>query len=560
MKDNWKIYPKCCDDILEQLLSNRGVKISQKETFLDPSFERDLLPSDNLPDFQIFIKRLRQSIDNKEKVAIYADYDADGIPGAAFLYKTLEIFDLDVEVYIPTRDEGYGLSKKGIDLLVKRRCNLIITVDLGIKNIEEVEYARDKGVDIIITDHHLPGDKLPKAVAVVNPKIKNSKYPFKDLSGAGVIFKLICGLSKYYEQINESFIKWNLDLIAISTISDVVNLSGENRMIAKFGLKVLNKTNNIGIKQIIKRAELNNKQIGSHEVGFIIGPRINAPGRISKPRDSYELLTTTSPERAIELAEKLEVENSERQEMSKRLFLEAEKIIQKDRLHSNNIIVLRGTWHKGILGPCASKIAEKFSRPVILLTTDKKNKLLVGSARSVNNIDIMKILEGVSKYIRKYGGHSGAAGISLDAVSYEEFIQNITDLSNRIIDKADLVTFHEVDVEIDFNEITLSLMEQISRLEPFGQGNKKPLFLTRLSKMHNPKFVGKELNHLSSYLCQSNQKIKSVYFNCPLGAEKINHLSEVDIIYNLEEQSWNGKKYIQIKIVDLDLIMSNNDE
>lgn len=554
MKKNWKILPQHHIEIIDQLLFNRGWDISQKDAFLSPDFEVGLCSSADLPCFDIFLSRIKRAVSNSERVAIYADYDADGIPGAAFLYKALRILGLDVETYIPSREEGYGISLKGLDYLIEKKCTLIITVDLGIRNIEESEYASKHNIDLIITDHHLPGDKLPQALAVINPKIPGSKYAFKELSGAGVIYKLIYGLKEHFPEITNSFLKWNLDLLAISTISDVVPLTGENRIIANFGLKVINKSKNIGIKKIVEKSNLKFGKIGSYEVGFVIAPRINAPGRLSTPIDSFRLLTTQNSTEADALANTIENENSERQKIMADLILEAEKMIKRDNLTENKMIILSGEWHKGVLGPCASKIAEKYSRPTILFSSNSSDEIIIGSARSVNSINIMEIITKASKWLEKFGGHSGAAGISVRRERYMEFRRSILEVASKNISESDLERVYQIDKEIDFNEISISLINKIDMLEPFGQGNEKPLFLTRLSKMHYPKFVGKESNHLSSILAKNNKKIKSIYFNCPINSKEVNHLSDIDLIYHIDQQEWNGDKYIQIKVVDMELL------
>lgn len=552
MKENWKILPKQDLGIIDQLLYNRGQDVAQRELFVRPDFYSGLSSPADLPFFNVFLSRIKKAVLHKERVAIYADYDADGIPGAAFLYKALKLLGVDVEVYIPSRDEGYGISQKGIDLLVKKNCSLIITVDLGIRNILEAEYASDQKVDLIITDHHLPGDELPKALAVINPKIPQSNYLFKDLSGAGVVYKLIYGLKDHFTEISDSFLKWNLDLIAISTISDVVQLTGENRVMAKFGLKVINKTKNLGIKKIIEKANLKYGEIRSYEIGFAIAPRINAPGRLSAPLDSFRLLITDDEKEADKLAENMEKENSERQNLMELLLQEAQFEIKKEKLSENKIIILFGNWHKGILGPCASKISERFSRPTILFSSQSSDGTLVGSARSINSINIMEIIAQASRVLEKFGGHSGAAGLSVQKERFPELKEILTKVAQEQIAESDLQKVYTIDREIEFEDITYSLLEEISMFEPFGLGNPKPLFLTKLSKLHYPKLVGKELKHLSSLLEKNNRRIKSIYFNCPVEFQNTKHLSEIDLIYHVDDQCWNGQRYIQIKIVDID--------
>ncbi len=300
----WEIQKRKYDDVILQLLHNRGVifRIDDEkgtESFFHPNFESGLYDPTLLPDFSKAIKRIKKAIDRREKIGIFADYDADGIPGAALLFKAFSTLNQNVEVYIPNREKGYGLNREGIDFLIEKKCSLIITVDLGIRDFLEAKYCQQEEIDLIITDHHLPDDKMPKAVAVVNPMRVGSLYPFANLAGAGVAYKIVQGLSEIYPQkITESFLKWNLDLAAIATIADVVPLLDENRTIAKYGLIVLNKSKNLGLQELNKAASLNSGNLNAYSVAFQIAPRINAPGRIDHAAKSFELLVTQDRRKA----------------------------------------------------------------------------------------------------------------------------------------------------------------------------------------------------------------------------------------------------------------------
>lgn len=551
MKDNWIVPKHKYDNIIQQVLFNRGIEEKDWQSFLHPDFKGGLEDSKLLPDFDLFKKRIVLAVERKEKVGIFADYDADGIPGAAFLYRALTKIGLEIEVYIPSRDEGYGLSKVGIDSLNNCGCSLIITVDLGIRNTEEADYCLAQKIDLIITDHHIPGDILPKAQAVVNPKIDGSIYPFKDLSGAGVVFKLIYGLSNYFDCLDEKFIKWNLDLIAISTISDVVSLVGENRVIAKYGIMVLRKTKNVGLQALYRRAKIDSALIGTYQVGFMIGPRLNAPGRLSEAKKSFELLITEDKMIAEELANGLENENESRQQLMADLFEDAEKIIAGMDMESAKVIVIKGKWQKGIIGPSASRIAEKYSRPVIILTEDGDK--LIGSARSVNDINITELIEYCSDLLEKYGGHKGAAGLSLKKSKYSEFLIKLKKIASDKINNSQLTKRYKADAEIGFGAISSNLCNSLKDLEPYGMGNPRPTFVTSLAKLVSPRFVGSSVNHLSSSIEQQNKKLKSIYFNCPYDEKKVNNSENVDLIYSIDEEQWNGKKYLKINIIDMEI-------
>jgi len=555
MDKSWEIKPRKYDDVILQLLYNRGV-ISQKgqsekiEKFFQPNFESDMNDPASLPDCVKAVDRIDRAIKTKEKVGIFADYDADGIPGAAFLYKTLKKLNLKPEIYIPNREGGYGLSREGIDFLISQGCKLIITVDLGIRNIDEANYCRKNKIDLIITDHHLPGDKIPQALAVVNPQISTSSYPFLGLSGAGVIFKVIVALSKKYpEVLDQSFLKWNMDLIAISTIADVVPLTNENRVIAKFGLIVLNKTKNIGLSELYKKSALERDKLSVYSVAFQIAPRINAPGRIDHASKSFQLLTTEDKSRAEELSEWLNSKNLERQESMDTLVNEAVKKIEKNKLDKNNIIIVAGDWGKGILGPSASQIAEKYYKPIILFSS--RGNVFSGSARSVEGVNIVEILDGVKKYLARYGGHKGAAGLAVEKSKFDKFEKSLIEYCAKKIPKEMLVKKVKIDLEIRPQELKLGLYDKVLRFEPFGLGNSKPVFILRNATMEHPRFVGRESKHLSSHLVVDNRRFKAIYFSYAADRDIIKHGIKCDAAFTLSDDTWNNERKLCLNVIDL---------
>lgn len=550
----WQLQPRKYDDIIIQLLYNRGA-ISQENqnekinNFFHPNFESDLHDPSNLPDCEKAVLRIIQAVKNKEKIGIFADYDADGIPGAAFLYKALKKLGVKPEVYIPNREVGYGLSKEGVDFLILKKCSLIITIDLGIRNIEEAKYCQTKKIDLVITDHHIPDQSIPKAVAVVNPLIKGSKYPFSGLSGAAVIFKIVSALAKKCPEINQSFLKWNLDLIAISTIADVVPLLDENRTIAKYGLIVLNKTKNIGLAELIKLAGMKDGILPAHAVAFQIAPRINAPGRIDHATKSFNLLITEDQKEAKELASWLNDKNIERQKAMDQLYQEAIQKIERDKLAENNIIVITGEWSKGILGPSASQIVEKYYRPTIVLSS--RGETWSGSARSVDGVNIISIFEKMKQYLVRFGGHKKAAGLSVKKKDYENFKKIIIQYCDKKIAKELLGRKIKVDLELKPNELNLSLYDKISRFEPFGMGNTKPIFICRNMKIDYPRFVGTDGKHFSAYLSDGNFRFKAIYFNYAKDRHIIKQGSYCDVAFSLSDDSWNNERKLCLNIIDL---------
>ena len=548
MKKIWDVKERKHKDIVKQLLENRGV-LEDDEKFLNPDFERDLEDPTLLPNFKTARSRIIKAHKNKEKVGIFADYDADGIPGAAFLKKTFDLIGIDCEVYIPSREEGYGLKKSGIDYLVEKGCSLVISIDLGIRDIESAKYCKKKKIDLIITDHHLPGDKLPDALAVVNPKVKGSRYPFKDLSGAGVVFKLVCGLSKDFKKIDEKFLKWNIDLIAISTISDVVPLTGENRLIAKYGLVVLKKTKNIGLQELYKVAEIDNSKMQAYMVGFQIGPRINAPGRMDNASKSYQILVTEDKKKAKELAYYLDDKNKERQLLMDQIFKEACQKIEDQKIAKEKIIIVAGDWSKGVLGPTASRLTDVYSRPVVLFSRLKGS--YSGSARSINEINIVEVFEAAKSTILRFGGHKGAAGVSVERGKYEDFKKAVKKRADKNITDKDLQKRLKIDAAISFKEIHKYLFDDIQKLEPYGMGNPKPVFMSENIELKYHYAVGRDKSHMSFTFSEMGKEFRAICFGYKECSTVKFEKKKFDIAFQIMENIWNGKRKLELQIVDI---------
>lgn len=554
MQKVWEVKEKKYEDVILQLLFNRGIDVGDKnsiESFLNPNFNRDFHDSFLLPDFKIAIKRIKKAIENKEKIGIYADYDADGIPGAALLFRTLKLFDIVPEIYIPTRTTGYGFNQSGLDYLINRGCKLIISVDLGIKEFKLSKYVGEKKVDLIITDHHLPDEKLPLALAVINPKIKSSKYPFRELSGAGVVYKLIQGLAKIYpKKITESFLKWNLDLVAISTISDIVPLVDENRIIAKYGLLVLAKSKNLGVRAISKKAKITSDKFNSYSVGFQIGPRINAPGRIDHATASFEILVTDNEKEAEGLAAKLEEQNVHRQNSMERIFREAANKIERGGLLKEKIVILSDpNWPKGVIGPVASNLVEKYHRPVILFQETAEE--FTGSCRSISGLNIVELLKNVEKFTIGFGGHAGAAGVQIKKTNFQKFKNKILAVAKNKISDSDLLPKLKIDLELLKNKISVGNFKEIEKLEPFGLGNPRPVFLTKSIKLLSHRLVGRDSKHLQFRFSLGFSEVKGISFNSEIEHTKLKIGENYDIVYTPGLNFWNGKWWSDLQIVDI---------
>lgn len=544
----WVIKKRKYDDLIDQLLFNRGVDLGEKDLFFNPNFDKDLGDPFLLTSMRKAVDRIQISVKQKETVGIFADYDADGIPAAALLYKTLKKIGLTSYIFIPDRESGYGLSTEGIDYLISKKCSLIITADLGIRSLGEAQYCAKKNIDLIITDHHIPGEEIPDAFAVINPKTKGNKYPFKELCGCGVVYKLTQALSTIYsKEINEPFLKWNLDLVAISTIADVVPLIGENRVYANFGLFVLRKTKNLGLNELIKHSGLKQSEISAYTVGFQIAPRINAPGRIDHATKSYELLITEDEDEARELAIWLNKKNEDRQWAMVKVEKSAIARIEENGLNKNKIIVIAGEWLKGVIGPSASHLVDKYGRPVILFSKDEG--AYVGSARSVEGVNIVEIFENVKDSIKKFGGHKGAAGLTV--TNFEKFVRAIISYANKFIKDELLIKKIRVDSEIKPSEVTKKLCQTISKFEPFGMGNPKPVFLVREIELFDLRKIGENKNHLSFQTKYGNNSYRSVFFNYADKNQNINSNTLYDIVFYLEINHWKGTSNLNFNLIDI---------
>ncbi len=544
----WDIKERKHTDLIDQLLLNRAVGLTEeKEKFLNPNFENDLHDPFLMTGVKEAVERIARAKKNREVIGIFSDYDADGIPGAALMYKAFSAIGLESIVYIPNRQSGYGLSKEGINFLISKKCSLIITIDLGIKNFNEAAYCREKGIDLIITDHHLPDDDLPKADLVINPKIKGDNYPFKELCGCGVAFKLIQALGKEFPtKIDQKFLKWNLDLVAISTISDVVPLIGENRVLAKYGLVVLRKTKNIGLAELHKVCGIVQEKINSYVVGFQIGPRVNAPGRIDCATKSFELLVTEDREEANCLALWLNEKNEERQRQMDQVEREAMADIEKNGDSSNKLIIVSGEWPKGVIGPTASRLVEKLNKPVMIFSYDNKESY-TGSARSIEGVNILELIKEFGDLVQKFGGHKGAAGLTLIKSKFAKFSKQIISSANSKINALILTKKVRVDAEMCPDEVKFETIRLIEKMEPFGMGNPRPCFYLSDSTVSQIRLMGKDNNHLSFNLNKDALSARCVYFNFK---EKI-EAGIYDIVFGLENNHWNGKDYLKINIVDM---------
>lgn len=535
--DKWTIRSKFPDDPIEAI-----IKEKEKAGFiLNPLYD-DLSDPYLINDLSKAKSIILSTISDNGKIGIFMDYDADGVCAGAILYKTFKYLGGNCVYYVPQRNEGYGLNKKAIDNFHNQGVDLIITVDCGIKNIEEVNYANVLGINVVITDHHLIGDSLPKAKALVHPMLGSGKA-FKYYSGAGVAFQLSRALLDDRQQV-----KWFLDLAAISTIADIVPLVGDNRILAKYGFLVLNKTKNIGLKFLIKEAGLEDLKIGSYEVGYILAPRLNAAGRIAKPEDSFKLLITNSKDEAETLSAKLNQHNLARQKQLSESVEEAFSIIAKERLFLKNIIIVKSNWAEGIIGLIAGKITNQYNRPSIVFTqTDGRLK---GSARSISSIDIVHKLSKFDDLLLSFGGHKQAAGLSLEKDKFDDFKKSIESDFEKVKKdsfKKELI----IDVLTSIDKIDLTLAKKIEQLAPFGMGNPYPIIGLHGVFLNKIRFVGKDGDHMSLFVCDQDRMCKAILFGYDHSIFEIEEGEKYDIAFKAVVDRWNSKEKINLHIVDV---------
>ena len=532
--------------LLAQILINRNiVDDSQIDIFLQPK-RNDFHDPFLMLDMEKATDRIMQAIKNKEKTIIYGDYDVDGITSITVLKKFLQERGLETDYYIPNRlEEGYGLNVDAIQEIAQKKYKLMITVDCGVSGIEEIKLANSKGIETIVTDHHEQLDELPAAYAIINPKRRDNTYPFRGLAGVGVVFKLIQAISKKLGLDEKEYLKY-LDIVCIGTISDIVPLVDENRVIAKLGLMLVECTKNIGLKELI--SETKYKNIDSTMISFAIAPRINACGRMGKQEEALQLFLTENLEEAKEITKKLERYNSERQETEKNIFEQAIKKIETENLKELNSIVLASeNWHHGVIGIVASRITEKFYKPTILICIEGDEGK--GSGRSVPGFDLHQALVDSSQFLKKYGGHEMAVGLSLEKEKINDFKKYFEEIS-KAKNVKQLIPVINIDCEITKKELNKKTIEQIKLVEPFGEKNKQPLVIYKNLKITSIRALS-EGKHLKLMLKDDNEIVNAIGFN--LGELSNEYLigDKVDIVGTIETNAYNGQEQIQINLKDI---------
>lgn len=558
------------DDVIKILLFNRGLKTKKEiDEFLNPKLSDVTVASVGIDKTQLkkAVSRIQKAIENKEQIVVFGDYDVDGICGAAILWETLHSLGAKVMPYIPHRiDEGYGLSIKGIENITKRytleaKRSLIITVDNGIVANTAVDFANKNGIDVIITDHHVPGKKLPRAQAI---------FHTTKLCGAGVAWVLsrechsesAAGGTKNLKRSfagaqDDNEEETHLELVALATIADLVPLLGGNRTLTKYGLEQLRKTKRVGLLELFKESGLDPDKIGAYEVGHLIAPRLNAMGRLESAMESLRLLCTKNRERAVALAHLVGSTNKERQVVTEETILHAKEFVRGQRLEVKKLLfVSHESYQQGVIGLIAGKLVEEFYRPSIVVAIGEKTSK--ASARSVKGFNIIEFIRSASELLVDVGGHPMAAGFTVETAKLSLLEEKLTTLADKLVDDELLIRTLNIDCEIDLAYVTKTFYEQLQALEPFGMANPQPTFVSRKVIIEDMRLVGNGGKHIKLKVQSEKFKIDAIAFGFGKRAGEFHVGDAVDIVYTIEENVWNGSSKLQLKIKDMKLSLSKS--
>jgi single-stranded-DNA-specific exonuclease len=565
MSKQYNVKPKTADNLVEQLLHNRGIKTKKEiDNFLNPDFVNHLHDPFLLTDMKKAVDRILKAIKNNERIGIWSDYDADGIPGGALLHDFFKLIGFNNFVnYIPDRHiEGYGLNSEGIEELSKDGVKLLITVDCGVRDNKQIEHAKKHGMEVIVTDHHEPDKKLPNAFAIVNPKREDSKYPEKILCGTGVVWKMIEALLKTKrELLKEGQEKWLLDLVGLATLSDMVPLVGENRVLAYFGLSVLRKNRRPGLSKLFYSLRINKNNINEDDIGFMITPRINAASRMGHPRDAFKLLTAQDEAEADAHVKHLDSINNERKGIVASIVKEVKKKIKEkfENGGEKSVIVMGNPdWRPALLGLVANSIAEEYNRPVFLwgratgeTVEGEAEGILKGSCRSDGVTDLVSLMERAKDSFTEFGGHKLSGGFSVLFEKIHTLEQALIDAhtETRLSDEVGQVL---VDAELNLKDVSEKSVSEILKLAPFGVGNEKPVFIFRNILPEKINRFGKAKEHLSINLRDGATTLRAISFFTSLDqfGDALKEGIKTNLVANIEKSFYNGSAEIRLRIVD----------
>ena len=538
---------------LATLLVQRGIDtFHSAKNFFRPQLSQ-LYDPFLMNDMDRAVKRLNDAIGRKERILVYGDYDVDGTTAVALVYKYLQHFYSNIDYYIPDRyEEGYGVSVKGVDYAADTGVKLVIVLDCGIKAVDEIAYAKAKGIDFIICDHHVPDDVLPDAVAILNPKRHDSTYPYPDLSGCGVGFKFMQAFAKDNGLSFNSLTRL-LDMVAVSIAADIVPVMGENRVLAYHGLRQLNNSPSTGLKAIIEVCGLTGKEITFSDIIFKIGPRINASGRIQNGKESVDLLTEKDYKLAMDKSNRINQYNETRKDLDKTMTEEANRIVANlsDLSERKTIVLFNAEWHKGVIGIVASRLTEIYFRPAVVLT--QTNEFATGSARSVSGFDVYKAIEHCKGLLENFGGHTYAAGLTMRLGNVPEFTRRFEEYVASHIQPEQMGATLNIDAELQFKDISMKFYNDLKKFNPFGPGNPKPLFMTRgVYDYGTSKVVGRDQEHIKMELVdnKSNKVINGIAFGQSSQVRYIKTKRSFDICYTVEENT-HKRGEVQLQIEDI---------
>jgi len=556
-KYQWHISPKISPEseealhgfppILRQILFNKGYATPDEARIFLEGLKPTRTDPNQLLGIDVAVSRIISALKRHENIFIYGDYDADGVTGTALLYLYIKSLQGNVEAYIPNRfDEGYGLNIEALKIIKNKGANLVITVDCGIRSTDEAVFAREIGLDLIITDHHHPGDEIPIAIAVINPKQPNDPYPYKDLAGVGVAYKIIEALSKKATDDGpkpEDF----LDLVAIGTVADLVPLVDENRYLVREGLKCLQNPQRQGIKSLMGVSGITSNKLTATEIGFSLGPRINAAGRLGSAMEAFKLLTSPNVQTAGRLAQILENTNRERQRKTKEIQEKAEELALSIDPQAMILFAVHEDFHQGVVGLAASRLTETYYRPSIV--GEKKEELTKASCRSISDFHITKALDQCSDLLKYYGGHAAAAGFTVSNENLFELKDRLITLANEQLSGIDLHPTIIADKEIQLLDLNPKLIEYLDWLQPTGYGNPTPIFCSRNLQVKNPKTVGKDHSHLKMTVSDGWISFDAIAFR--QGHWQDQMPDRIDIMYEFEKNEYRGRERLQLNIKDL---------
>ncbi len=580
---NWQIKPKAPSAFLKrfpefsplivQLFYNRGLKTqAQVDEFFNPDYEGDLHDPFLLKGMKEAVKRIEEAIKSREKILIYGDYDADGVCSAAILYSTLQSLGAkDFQAYIPDRaKEGHGLNKQIIRQSAKKKIDLIITVDCGSSNLEEIDLADSLGIDIVVVDHHRVKDGLSKAKAMVNPWQKGDKYPFKDLAGAGLTYKLSSALLSGRKKPGNSLKKWLLDLVALATVADVMPLLGENRTLVKYGLGVLAQTRRLGLKELMKIARLSPEitspslngeapltNLSAHTLGFILGPRLNAAGRMAHANKAFQLLISQNKQEAGQLAQEVNQHNVSRQNLTEGVVRQVRKRLDERFSQANPKLIFEGSpdWPIGLIGLVAGKIAEQYHRPAIIY--QQRGYVVCASCRGIPQFDLLSMVKQGAEFFDDFGGHSGSAGFRMKKENLDKVKNIFNQLAENELKEKDLVPGLDIDAELSLTDINWSNYDQIQQFAPFGRDNPEPKFLIRGAEISNLRTVGNNDQHLKLEFIVFDEdsaavkSFKAIAFGLADWQARLKRGGLVDVVFEMVVDEWNGQRNLGMKVIDL---------